>query len=55
MKGYQIIVILDGKLNWHWESCSEQLADKMLAGARSRWRSLIDEGRVVIYTHVIYL
>lgn len=55
MKGYQIIVILDGALNSHWETCSEEVASKLLSEANESWRSMIDEGRVVIHTLVIYL
>lgn len=55
MKGYQIILLLDGKLHWHWESCSEENTASLFSQARECWRSMIDEGRVVIYTHVIYL
>lgn len=55
MKGYQIILLLDGKLHWHWETCSEENAASLLSQAREYWRYMIDEGRVVIHTLVIYL
>lgn len=55
MKGYQIILLLDGKLHWHWETCSEENAASLLSEARECWRSMIDEGRAVIHTLVIYL
>lgn len=55
MKGYQIIIIQDGKLLWHWETCSEENAASMLSSVRKCWGHMVDVGRVVIHTLVIYL